>query len=57
MMQALSILMAGLTAITLFISGLENFSAEIEQIAGDRFCRFLARAGGSHLDAGLRTEH
>lgn len=44
MMQELSILMAGLTAIILFIFGLENFSAEIEQIAGDRFRRFLARA-------------
>ena len=43
-MQELSILMAGLTAIILFIFGLQNFSAEIEQIAGDRFRRFLARA-------------
>lgn len=43
-MQELSIIMAGLTAIILFIFGLQNFSAEIEQIAGDRFRRFLARA-------------
>jgi phosphate:Na+ symporter len=42
MLQELSILMAGLTAIIPFIFGLENYSAEIEQIAGDRFRRLLS---------------
>ncbi len=36
--------MAGLTAVILFIFGLEHFSAEIERISGDRFRRFLSRA-------------
>ena len=36
--------MAGLTAIILFIFGLENFSSEIEKISGERFRKFLARA-------------
>ncbi|MCB1729020.1 MAG: Na/Pi cotransporter family protein [Halieaceae bacterium] len=36
--------MAGLTAIILFIFGLENFSAEIQQISGERFRKFLTRA-------------
>ena len=43
-MEHLQILMAGLTAIILFIFGLENFSAEIQQISGARFRKFLARA-------------
>ena len=43
-MEILYIVMAGLTAIILFIYGLENFSAEIQQISGERFRRFLARA-------------
>jgi len=43
-MENLQIVMAGLTAIILFIFGLENFSAEIQQISGERFRRFLARA-------------
>ncbi len=43
-MEHLHIVMAGLTAIILFIFGLENFSAEIEQISGERFRKFLARA-------------
>ena len=36
--------MAGLTAIILFVFGLEHFSAEIERISGDKFRRFIARA-------------
>ena len=43
-MEFIPVVMAGLTAIILFVFGLENFSAEIEQISGDRFRRFLARA-------------
>ncbi len=37
-------LMAGLTAIILFVFGLEHFSAEIERISGDKFRRFIAKA-------------
>jgi len=43
-MENLYIIMGGLTAIILFIFGLENFSAEIQQLAGENFRRFLARA-------------
>jgi phosphate:Na+ symporter len=43
-MENLQIIMAGLTAIILFIFGLENFSAEIQQISGERFRKFLTRA-------------
>lgn len=43
-MDLLQVAMAGVAAIVLFIFGLESFSAEIEQISGDRFRRFLARA-------------
>ena len=43
-MENLQIGMAGLTAIILFIFGLENFSAEIQQISGERFRKFLSRA-------------
>ncbi|MCP5202560.1 MAG: Na/Pi cotransporter family protein [Pseudomonadales bacterium] len=43
-MEHLQVLLAGLTAVILFIFGLENFSAEIQQISGERFRRFLARA-------------
>ena len=43
-MEFIHIVMAGLTAIILFIFGLENFSAEIEKISGEKFRRFLARA-------------
>ncbi|MEE4190613.1 MAG: Na/Pi cotransporter family protein [Halieaceae bacterium] len=43
-MEQLQILIAGLTAIVLFIFGLEHFSAEIERVTGDRFRRVLARA-------------
>ncbi|MDX1733608.1 MAG: Na/Pi symporter [Halioglobus sp.] len=42
-MEHLHILMAGLTAIILFIFGLENFSREIEQLSGERFRRSLSR--------------
>ena len=43
-MEHIHIVMAGLTAVILFVFGLENFSAEIEQISGERFRKFLARA-------------
>lgn len=43
-MDFLHVVMAGVAAIVLFIFGLESFSAEIEQISGERFRRFLARA-------------
>ena len=43
-MEYIHVIMAGLTAIILFVFGLENFSAEIEQISGERFRKFLARA-------------
>jgi phosphate:Na+ symporter len=43
-MEVIQLLMAGLTAIVLFIFGLESFSTEIERISGERFRRFLARA-------------
>ncbi len=43
-MEHIHIIMAGVTAVILFVFGLESFSAEIEQISGERFRRFLARA-------------
>lgn len=43
-MESLSILMAGLTAIVLFIFGLENFSREIERISGEHFRKSLSNA-------------
>ncbi|MDE2734242.1 MAG: Na/Pi symporter [Gemmatimonadota bacterium] len=43
-MEHIHVIMAGVTAIILFVFGLENFSAEIEQISGERFRRFLTRA-------------
>ena len=43
-MEHIHIVMAGLTAVILFVFGLENFSAEIEQISGERFRKFLGRA-------------
>ena len=43
-MENVQVFLAGLTAIILFIFGLENFSREIEQISGERFRKFLARA-------------
>ena len=36
--------MAGLTAVILFIFGLQNFSAEIQQISGEQFRRALSKA-------------
>ena len=42
-METVHVLMVGLAAVILFIFGLENFSAEIEQISGERFRRTLAR--------------
>lgn len=43
-MEQFQIILAGLTAIVLFIYGLENFSAEIEHVSGARFRKFLSRA-------------
>tara|TARA_R110002110_G_scaffold205066_7_gene417271 strand:- start:426715 stop:428340 length:1626 start_codon:yes stop_codon:yes gene_type:complete len=43
-MENLHLITAGITAIILFIFGLENFSAEIERISGDRFRKSLSRA-------------
>ncbi len=43
-MENIQILMAGLTAIILFVFGLENFSKEIEAITGERFRKSLSRA-------------
>ena len=43
-MELIHVMMAGMTAIILFVFGLESFSAEIEQISGEKFRRFLARA-------------
>jgi phosphate:Na+ symporter len=43
-LEEVAILMAGVTAVILFIFGLQNFSAEIQHISGDQFRRALARA-------------
>jgi phosphate:Na+ symporter len=43
-MEGLSILIAGLTAIILFIFGLDNFSREIERISGEHFRKSLSNA-------------
>jgi len=43
-MENVHIFMAGLTAIILFVFGLENFSREIEKISGERFRKSLSRA-------------
>ena len=43
-MEHINIIIAGITAIILFIFGLDNFSSEIEQISGEKFRKFLAKA-------------
>lgn len=43
-METLHVIIAGLTAVILFIFGLEHFSQEIERISGERFRRFLGKA-------------
>lgn len=43
-LQVLQILIAGLSAVILFVFGLENFSKEIERISGERFRKSLGRA-------------
>lgn len=43
-MEQLPVIMAGFTAVILFIFGLENFSAEIQRLSGERFRRSLSRA-------------
>jgi phosphate:Na+ symporter len=42
--EQLQILIGGLTAVILFVYGLEHFSREIERVSGDRLRRFLSRA-------------
>lgn len=42
-MENIHILMAGLTAIILFVFGLQNFSREIERITGERFRRTIGK--------------
>lgn len=42
-MENVHILMAGLTAIILFVFGLQNFSLEIERITGERFRRTIGK--------------
>jgi phosphate:Na+ symporter len=42
--ELLELIMTGITAIILFVFGLDNFSREIEQISGDRFRNFLSSA-------------
>lgn len=43
-MELLQLIMTGLTAIILFVFGLDNFSKEIEQVSGERFRTFLSSA-------------
>lgn len=43
-MEHVHVIMAGITAIILFVFGLENFSKEIEKITGDHFRKSLSRA-------------
>nr|WP_297348348.1 Na/Pi symporter [uncultured Glaciecola sp.] len=43
-MALLELIMTGITAIILFVFGLDNFSREIEQISGERFRNFLSSA-------------
>ncbi|MDY6943794.1 MAG: Na/Pi symporter [Pseudomonadota bacterium] len=43
-MENIYLIMTGLTAIILFIFGLDNFSKEIQRISGERFRKFLSRA-------------
>jgi phosphate:Na+ symporter len=43
-MLELQIIVAGVTAVILFIFGLEHFSKEIENISGDRFRHFISTA-------------
>ena len=43
-MVDIQIVMAGATAVILFVFGLQNFSKEIQKISGEKFRRFLAKA-------------
>lgn len=43
-MEILHVLMASVTAVILFVFGLENFSKEVERISGEKFRRTLAGA-------------
>jgi len=43
-METIHILIAGLTAIILFVFGLEHFSREVESISGERFRKTLGKA-------------
>jgi phosphate:Na+ symporter len=42
--EQLTIIIGGLTAVILFVFGLDHFSREIERVSGDRFRRFLSNA-------------
>jgi len=43
-MNNIHVTIAGLTAVILFIFGLENFSKEIEKISGEKFRKFLSKS-------------
>ena len=43
-MERLHLIIAGLTAVILFIYGLESFSQEIQRVSGERFRRFVGQA-------------
>lgn len=43
-MENIHILLAGFTAVILFVFGLENFSKEIEKISGERFRKLISKA-------------
>ncbi len=43
-MEYLHLFMAGVTAVILFVFGLENFSKEIERLSGEHFRKSLSRA-------------
>jgi phosphate:Na+ symporter len=42
--ERLHLIIAGLTAVILFIYGLESFSQEIQRVSGERFRRFVGQA-------------
>lgn len=42
--EQLQIFIGGLTAVVLFVFGLQHFSAEIERISGENFRRFISQA-------------
>ncbi|MBT4162026.1 MAG: Na/Pi symporter, partial [Gammaproteobacteria bacterium] len=42
-MEVFAVITAAVTAVILFVFGLDHFSAEIQKISGERFRRFLGR--------------